>query len=91
MLEVDELAIDACAAELIDLDEALKDLAQMDERLSNIVECRFFGGLTEQQTSDIVGVTARTVRRDWRKARAWLYHHLHGQAQLSPDPKLPPA
>ena len=76
-IEVDELAMDACAEEVLELDEALRDLAETDQRLSDIVECRFFGGLTEQQTSDFVGVTARTVRRDWRKARAWLFNHLH--------------
>lgn len=84
-LDVDELAVDECASELLDLDEALKNLTKMDERLSLIVECRFFGGLTDEQTSDIVGVTARTVRRDWRKARAWLYHELHGSVPDVPE------
>lgn len=88
-LDVDELAIDACASELLELDEALKDLAQHDARLANIVECRFFGGLTEQQTSDIVGVTARTVRRDWRKARAWLYTQLNNDAIAPPGAGQP--
>lgn len=90
-LDVDQLAVDACASELLELDGALQDLAQVDERLSNVVECRFFGGLTEEQTADVVGVTARTVRRDWRKARAWLYHQMHGNIQLSPDSSPPPA
>lgn len=88
-LDVDQLAVDECASELLDLDEALQNLTQMDERLSMIVECRFFGGLTEEQTSDIVGVTARTVRRDWRKARAWLYHELHGAVPHLPEHKSP--
>jgi DNA-directed RNA polymerase specialized sigma24 family protein len=45
----------------------------VDERLSRVVECRFFGGLTEEETAVALGVTARTVRRDWVKAKAWLY------------------
>jgi len=41
------------------------------------VECRFFGGLTESETAEALGVTARTVARDWVKARGWLYQELH--------------
>ncbi len=59
-------------AQLIALDNALKQLAEQDERLARVVELRFFGGLTEKEIGDVVGVSARTVRRDWRKARAWL-------------------
>jgi DNA-directed RNA polymerase specialized sigma subunit len=40
------------------------------------VQCRFFGGLTEEETGEVIGVTARTVRRDWLKAKGWLYHQL---------------
>jgi RNA polymerase sigma factor (TIGR02999 family) len=88
-LNVDEVAVDACAAELLELDSALQDLALHDARLANIVECRFFGGLTEQQTSDFVGVTARTVRRDWRKARAWLYTQLNVEADTPTGARQP--
>jgi len=87
LLDIDQLAVDECASELLELDEALQNLMQLDERLSRVVECRFFGGLTEEQTSEVVGVTARTVRRDWRKARAWLYHELHGTVPQVPEPK----
>ena len=57
---------------LVALDEALALLTEVDERLGRVVECRFFGGLTEEETAEALGVTARTVRRDWVKAKAWL-------------------
>ena len=55
--------------DLVALDEALERLAMVDERLSQVVECRYFGGLTEAETAEALGVTVRTVQRDWRKAR----------------------
>ena len=61
---------------LVALDEALARLAALDERLVRVVECRFFGGLTEQETAHALDVTARTVRRDWVKAKAWLQRAL---------------
>jgi RNA polymerase sigma factor (TIGR02999 family) len=64
------------ADEMLELDEALHRLADLDPRLAQIVECRFFGGLSEEETADAVGVTARTVRRDWTKARGWLSREL---------------
>jgi RNA polymerase sigma factor (TIGR02999 family) len=57
---------------LISLDDALTSLAAIDDRLARVVECRFFGGLNEEETAAVLGVTARTVRRDWVKAKAWL-------------------
>jgi RNA polymerase sigma factor (TIGR02999 family) len=57
---------------LVALDEALTRLAELDDRLSQVVECRFFGGLTEEETAEVLAVTARTVRRDWVKAKGWL-------------------
>jgi RNA polymerase sigma factor (TIGR02999 family) len=65
---------------LIALDEALTRLRALDDRLARVVECRYFGGLTEEETAEALGVTARTVRRDWVKARAWLYAELYGSA-----------
>jgi len=62
---------------LLELDEALNDLAKIDERLARVVECRFFGGMTEEETAESLGITARTVRRDWTKARAILYRALN--------------
>jgi len=61
---------------LLAVDEALTELAQLDERLSKVVECRFFAGLTEEETAETLGVTARTVRRDWTKAKGWLHRRL---------------
>jgi len=58
------------------LDEALERLAAVDERLARVVECRFFAGLTEEETAASLGITARTVARDWVKARAWLLREL---------------
>jgi len=69
------------ADELLALDEALERLAETDERLSSVVECRFFAGYTEEETAEILGMTARTVRRDWSKARAFLYHALRDRAE----------
>jgi RNA polymerase sigma factor (TIGR02999 family) len=63
---------------LLALDEALERLAAVSERLSEVVECRFFGGLTEDETAEVLGVTTRTVQRDWAKARGWLYLELRG-------------
>lgn len=75
-------AVGVTAAEradtLIALDEALERLAALDERQAGVVECRFFGGLTEQETAEALGVTARTVARDWVKARGWLHQELRG-------------
>lgn len=62
---------------LLVLDEALTRLAALNDRLAQVVECRYFGGLTDEETAEALGVTARTVRRDWVKARAWLYGELH--------------
>jgi RNA polymerase sigma factor (TIGR02999 family) len=61
---------------LVALDEVLTRLTDVDERLARVVECRFFGGLTEEETAEALGVTARTVRRDWVKAKAWLHQAL---------------
>jgi len=73
LAEAPAAAADERADTLIALDDALARLAELDERLSRVVECRFFGGLTEEETAAVLGVTARTVRRDWVKAKAWLY------------------
>lgn len=66
------LVADERADTLVALDEALTGLAEVDERLCRVVECRFFGGLTEEETAEALAVTARTVRRDWVKAKGWL-------------------
>jgi RNA polymerase sigma factor (TIGR02999 family) len=66
------VAVDDQPDAVLQLDEALERLAEIDPRLGQVVECRFFGGLTESETSDALGVTIRTVQRDWVKARVLL-------------------
>jgi RNA polymerase sigma-70 factor, ECF subfamily len=61
------------AAELLALDEALTELAKLDPRKSRVVELRYFGGLSIEETADLLEVSAMTVRRDWRAAKAWLF------------------
>jgi RNA polymerase sigma factor (TIGR02999 family) len=68
------------ADELLALDDALTRLAAMNQRLARVVECRFFGGLTEGETATALGVNERTIRRDWTKARLWLYDALRPDA-----------
>lgn len=63
--------------EIVALDEALKRLAEVDDRQSKIVELRFFAGMSEEETGAVLGISARTVKRDWRLARAWLYRELN--------------
>lgn len=64
------------SAELLALDEALDRLAKQDARRSKIVELRFFGGLSEEEIGALLGVSARTVKRDWRFAKAWLFNEV---------------
>jgi len=70
------LAVEEQAQELLELDEALKKLSTLDERLGKVVEYRFFGGLTEEETAEALRVTVRTVQRDWVKAKGLLYQEL---------------
>lgn len=67
---------DTQAESLLELHEALDQLATLDQRLARVVECRFFGGMTEQETAEALQVGVRTVRRDWIKARGLLYQAL---------------
>jgi RNA polymerase sigma factor (TIGR02999 family) len=64
------------APELLALDEALTRLAALDERQAKIVELRFFAGMSEEEAGEALGISARTVKRDWRVAKAWLYKEL---------------
>jgi RNA polymerase sigma factor (TIGR02999 family) len=65
------------SAELIALDDALKELAKLDERQSKVVELRFFGGLTEEEIAEVLKVSPRTVSNDWSLARSWLLRELN--------------
>jgi RNA polymerase sigma-70 factor (ECF subfamily) len=64
------------AAEMIALDDALKELARMDERKSRVVELRYFGGLSVEETAEALGVSIQTVGRDWSTAKAWLLREM---------------
>jgi RNA polymerase sigma factor (TIGR02999 family) len=68
----EETALEQRSDWLLALEDALTRLAVTDERLSQIVECRYFGGLTEDETAEALDVSLRTVQRDWAKARGWL-------------------
>jgi len=63
--------------ELIDLDDALHRLRELNERQAKLVELRFFGGLTQDEAAELLGVSRRTVSGDWAMARAWLYRELN--------------
>ena len=66
----------ADSADFVALDDALKSLEALDARKSRVVELRFFGGLSLEETAHVLGVSVATVRRDWSLARAWLYREL---------------
>jgi len=75
-LEEDAIAADDSPKALLAIDEALDRLAAIDARLARVVECRFFGGLSEDETAEVLGVTTRTVQRYWAKARMLLRREL---------------
>lgn len=74
--DIAALPIGDRAALVVALDESLTRLARLDARQARVVECRYFGGLTEEETADLIGVGLRTVKRDWAKARVWLWNDL---------------
>jgi RNA polymerase sigma factor (TIGR02999 family) len=78
LLELDEAAVVPTErpVDLVALDEALSELAERDGRKRRIVELRFFGGLSTEETAQVLGISPRTVKREWRLAKAWLYHEL---------------
>jgi len=75
-LDDDAIAVEDQADALLQLDDALARLAAREPRLAKVVELRFFGGLAEDEIAESLGVTVRTVRRDWVKARVMLRHVL---------------
>lgn len=66
--------------DVVAVDEALKRLAELDPDQARVVELRFFGGLTVEETAEVIGSSPRTVKREWRSARAWLHKELAGEA-----------
>ena len=75
-LEDVQAPVEQRASDLVALDEALQRLAEIDERKSKIVEMRFFGGLTEEEIAAVLDTSRRTVLREWKNARLWLYREL---------------
>ena len=86
-LDDELIAADTQAESLLELHEALDKLAKLDERLARVVECRFFGGMTEQETAEALHIAVRTVRRDWIKARGLLYQALGPVSAHDPVPR----
>lgn len=81
-LEFDESILIVTKAKNLDLlalDEALTRLAKMDQQQAQIVELRYFGGLTIEETSEVMGIAPATIKRDWKLTKAWLYRQLSGE------------
>jgi len=78
-LEEGKIPVDQRGETLLALDEALTRLSERDPRKAQIVMYQFFGGMTQEAIADVLDVSARTVRREWRKARAWLARELAGE------------
>lgn len=76
LLDEGRVPVATRAAEVVAIDDALIRLAALDERLSQVVELRFFGGLSVEEAAEVMGCSDRTIKRDWRKARAYLYRDL---------------
>ncbi|WP_257385731.1 ECF-type sigma factor [Tahibacter caeni] len=75
---------------LVELDEALQELSRLNPRLTRVIECRFFAGYSETDTARVLGVADRTVRRDWIKARAWLFQALGEMPEPAGASAAPP-
>jgi RNA polymerase sigma factor (sigma-70 family) len=76
---VDDLAVfDEPGRDLVALDDALEALAKLDERKSRVIEMRFFGGLSLEETAEALHISSDTVKRDWKLAKAWLLRELRG-------------
>jgi RNA polymerase sigma factor (TIGR02999 family) len=74
--EAIEAPAKAKSIDLVALDEALNRLAEFDERQARVVELRYFSGMTEEETAEVLNISPATVRRDWNMAKAWLFHQL---------------
>ncbi len=92
-LEESEFLTSEAADELLSLDEALQRLTAANERAARVVEQRFFAGLTLEETADVLGVSLKTVQRDWMLARAWLRKEVAADLGVfePPSPPAPPA
>jgi len=81
-ITIDRLQLEEArkSEDLLDLHEALERLEALNERLSQVVEYRYFGGLSESEIAEVLGVSERTVRRDWVKAKGWLHRELTAES-----------
>lgn len=79
-LDERDIPVQSQAEAILDVDRALARLEEFEPRLARVVECRFFAGLDEEETAAALGISTRTVQRDWMRARAWLREELEGQA-----------
>ena len=75
-IDVEEIGCDAQHEKVLAVDQALEQLTQLNERLAKVVECRFFAGMTEEETALALSMPLRAVQRDWLQARHWLQRHL---------------
>lgn len=75
-LEDANISVEQDATDLIALDEALINLARFDERKSRVVELLYFGGLENKEAAEVLGVSEKTIQRDWKMAKLWLYREL---------------
>jgi RNA polymerase sigma-70 factor, ECF subfamily len=90
-VSLDEAAVmDGKSPDLVALDDALDSLARIDPRKVQVVEMRFFGGLSVEETAEILKISAITVKRDWRAARTWLYRELTGAKTAGANDDGPP-
>jgi RNA polymerase sigma factor (TIGR02999 family) len=90
-LEESAVALPQRGADIVAVDEALKALAALDPRRSRVVELRFFGGLSIEETAEFMGISPETVKRDWRVAKLWLLKELSQSAPLTAMRSSPPA
>ena len=81
-LEAEDVAAPAPGLDIVALNDALAELATIDPRPSEVVELRFFGGFSVEETAETLGVSVRTVINDWNTARAWLHHTLAKRGRL---------
>jgi RNA polymerase sigma factor (TIGR02999 family) len=81
-----EIAIQAQAEQLLILNELLEGLEDVDSRLLQVVECRYFAGYSESETAEALGVSTRTVERDWLRAKAWLRAAMDGKTAAADQP-----
>jgi RNA polymerase sigma factor (TIGR02999 family) len=86
LLDESRLGMDTRATEILALDQALGRLSRLDERLTRLVELRFFAGLTVEETAGVLDISERTVKRDWQKARALLHGFMSPPADTAGAP-----